>query len=746
MRDFRQPFRNSVARAALLFLAAACVIPCAASAQGFCDVHCVLEDVVGEPVSARVSIRGSDDGSYRPLPDSVGIYHSCLGGYFYASGSFDVIVPTGTTRFYISKGFEYTPLLEVVNVASDTTLVFVLDRWIDLTQDGWYPGDTHAHLAHQVGEGGEEGYFLTQQDGYRMGSAEGLSVVHYLDNDRFFTGAPDPVSTPDCIVYFSEEYRSFIFGHLGLLGLEHLILPCTSGPVPSWPMNRSILDSIVVQSGAAVSYAHPLSAAWLLDPRMWPGGGVARELPINAWEGNVLAMDVLAYSNGRKVLYPWYKMLNSGMRVWGSAGTDAVTNRVLDPPVGGFRIYVNLGDSALTYDRWVRAFREGASFFSSGPLFRGFELGGAGIGDSLVFESQVPTWIDGEISFASYYPVESIELIRNGRVVRTFALAAETPQVVDTTFSVLIDETGWFAARARCKNVFPEFVIGDSLIAHTNPIFVRFGDDLLYAESDYWVGWLDTVEIYLDRHGEWDSPADSAHVYDRVYQARDYYRSVTNWPPSRPELMDPGDGDEVCTLTPRLSWHPSSDPDNTVYYRIWYGTDSTFTNRTVADSLTLTWFDVESPLADSTTYFWRVAAWDSVGHEVWSDDPECPGYPNQPCGWRFATAYDPDCQVQSVNREPLLGSPPYLTAYPNPFNPGTTIVFNLPSPSHVSVRIYDVEGRLRSVLLEETREAGLYRTLWTGRDDRGCSCGPGVYFCRIEAGGESATRKIILLQ
>ena len=85
----------------------------------------------------------------------------------------------------------------------------------------------------------------------------------------------------------------------------------------------------------------------------------------------------------------------------------------LDGPVGGFRVYVNVGDSAFTYDRWIRSFREGHSFFTNGPLFREFRLGTAEIGDSLVIDPGVPTWVDGEISFASHYPVESVDTMAN---------------------------------------------------------------------------------------------------------------------------------------------------------------------------------------------------------------------------------------------------------------------------------------------------------------------------------------------
>lgn|GEM_PF-647141 len=715
------------------------------------DTHQVLgflEDDEGHRITARVSVRGSDDGSYRPYPDSACVYHTSFGGHFSARDSFFVTVPAGTTRFYVSKGFEYLPLTAVHEIASDTSFVLVLDRWIDLSQEGWYSGDTHTHLAHQEGEEpGEEGYTLTPEAGARVASAEGLNVIHYLDNDRWFTGAPDPVSTADCIVYFSEEYRSFVFGHLVLMGLDELVEPCTSGPRPAWPMNMSILDTIRAQTNVAASYAHPICSYSVLDTTFWPGGGMGRELPIDALEGKVEAMDVLCYTNRRGVLDTWYHLLNSRVKILASAGTDACVDRVIDAPPGGHRVYVNLGDSSFTYDNWVAAFRTGRSFIASGPLIPRFEVEGAAMGESLVIDPGAPVWVQGEVSVASAYPAEVLEIIQNGTVVRTMSLPAGIPQVVDTTFSLLIDETCWLAARARCDNLWTRFVAGDSLMAHTNPVFIRFGEDELYSESDYWVSFLDTVGMYLDLNGEWDDPADSAFVYDRLAQARDYYRSVANQPPSWPYLRNPADGAEVCLLTPYLDWKTSEDPDpyDVVTYTLWYGTDSTFATKTVIDSLLTSGYEVEAPLADSTTYFWRVVARDVAGHEVWSDDPECPGYPDVPCPWRFTTAYDPDCQVGSVTEDPSRAPSALLAAYPNPFNPGTRVIYRLAEACDVAVRVYDVEGRLRAVLFQGPQKPGTYTLHWDGVDRGGRRCGPGVYFCRLALGRTLTTRKLVLL-
>jgi len=81
---------------------------------------------------------------------------------------------------------------------------------------------------------------------------------------------------------------------------------------------------------------------------------------------------------------------------------------------------------------------------------------------------------------------------------------------------------------------------------------------------------------------------------------------------------------------------------------------------------------------------------------------------------------------------------------PNPFNPRTTIAFDLPTGEQVSLRIYNVRGELVSTLIDEFRPPGSYRLDWDGRDGNGRSVASGVYLVRIQAGPYSGRHKISL--
>ncbi|MCP4293259.1 MAG: T9SS type A sorting domain-containing protein [bacterium] len=86
-------------------------------------------------------------------------------------------------------------------------------------------------------------------------------------------------------------------------------------------------------------------------------------------------------------------------------------------------------------------------------------------------------------------------------------------------------------------------------------------------------------------------------------------------------------------------------------------------------------------------------------------------------------------------------------AYPNPFNPSTTIAFNLPQELPVTLRIYDISGRLvRELIQEGIHTQGLGQVSWNGRNDSGGLAPAGVYFYKLDAGQYTATKRMTLIK
>ena len=79
--------------------------------------------------------------------------------------------------------------------------------------------------------------------------------------------------------------------------------------------------------------------------------------------------------------------------------------------------------------------------------------------------------------------------------------------------------------------------------------------------------------------------------------------------------------------------------------------------------------------------------------------------------------------------------------FPNPFNPTTTIAFDLPRAGRVSLDVFDVRGRIVVRLIERDMNAGRHKTEFDASN-----IASGVYFYRLQAGDFEQTRKLILMK
>jgi len=102
--------------------------------------------------------------------------------------------------------------------------------------------------------------------------------------------------------------------------------------------------------------------------------------------------------------------------------------------------------------------------------------------------------------------------------------------------------------------------------------------------------------------------------------------------------------------------------------------------------------------------------------------------------------------VSGVENIPGIGQVA-VTAHPNPFNPSTTIAFDLLRAMDVSLDIYDLQGRLvRRLLDENPYVTGSHKQVWDGRDSGGQTTASGVYFYRFTAGDQKRVGKLTLLK
>lgn len=173
-----------------------------------------------------------------------------------------------------------------------------------------------------------------------------------------------------------------------------------------------------------------------------------------------------------------------------------------------------------------------------------------------------------------------------------------------------------------------------------------------------------------------------------------------------------------------LSWDESPDEDFQ-YFRVYRSNDPNFTpslGTLVDETIATNWSD---PDYDGWTVYYKVTALDYVGNE------------SAPTGSGSVTDIA-DATPRTYALHPNV---------PNPFNPTTLVRYDVPEGGgEMSIRIYDVSGRLVKTLVEGLQPAGSKSATWDGRDERGQNVSSGVYFYRMSAGNFAQTRKMVLLK
>lgn len=126
-----------------------------------------------------------------------------------------------------------------------------------------------------------------------------------------------------------------------------------------------------------------------------------------------------------------------------------------------------------------------------------------------------------------------------------------------------------------------------------------------------------------------------------------------------------------------------------------------------------------------------------------------------PYYYYFATATDfsgNESEATDVGGVPVgIGSEPVIyvlsiSAYPNPFNPSTTIRYTTAEPGRVTLTIHDARGAQVLTLVNEETHEGEHLVTWKGVDDKGAAVSSGVYFARIKSNGQVQAMKLVLLK
>ncbi len=424
------------------------------------------------PVSARLALRTA--AGHPIVPDSGQIRFDGQNGiaFFYSSGEAVITVPAGEVDITAVRGLATPPATQRVRLAAGETRTVNLSMtpvW-NARASGWLSGEHHFHLNY----GGP--YVLAPEALTNMGQAEDLDVLtpmlanlaqrfedQPLFNFRRTTGTP--------WILWAQEVRAHFFGHVGLLNTSGLFWPWIWGPgydVYSRDdrPNADVLDWSREHGGIS-TYVHPYSGAHPFEStaslRSIPLGFVA-----DAVQGRIDAIELAClWSDERGSAELWYRILNAGIPMVITAGTDAMNNLYRTMAIGTTRVYVH-PDNPTDAASYFTALKAGKSVVSNGPMLE-FVVGDVAPGGVVARGRRSVTWT---LDVHSAVAVDTVEIVVNGVVVRRMP-GFVAPGSRRYAGSVPLPVGGWVAARVRGPATTAWPAMDSYAFAHTAPVWIE---------------------------------------------------------------------------------------------------------------------------------------------------------------------------------------------------------------------------------------------------------------------------------
>ncbi len=328
----------------------------------------------------------------------------------------------------------------------------------------------------------------------------------------------------------------------------------------------------------------------------------------------------------------------------------------------------------------------------------------------IIFKSSIPGYSSNENSKVYYYSLDLELNISEPTLISSFPKETRyniSIQKIDDTFFMYWGNRENSPSNTSCmlldKNLTPltkEFIISNSFNKYNfcNPFF------FFKTENKFMACWLKRM-------------ASRPYEFNCKIMPKNFSRKLKSF-----SLLEPLNDQTISTTAPLFKWASGQEQDDlpeiTTPYKLYLADNVEFNNPTIVNIEQ----DTTKKLSDFTqgqTYFWKVLALNLNGDSLWSED---------------INAFFVSHTATNV-AEPTEIFPHRLSLnanYPNPFNPSTTISYSIPSSGHVTIKIYDITGRLVNVLYNNTQQAGTHSLAWNGTDLSGHLVAAGIYLYQIE--------------
>jgi Tol biopolymer transport system component len=490
----------------------------------------------GKPLAARVFITAADNRAYAPddawmaADDSFDRSERPFEAhYFDALGNAEITVPAGKVRVDVMRGFEYGFEQQNVEVkpGASTTITVHLQTKVPYEPAEWISGDAHVHMNYAGTYRNTPQHLVDQADAEDLTIIENLVVnkEQRFPDAAYFTPGLDSASNLHHLLLHGQEFHTYYWGHLGLLGLhKHLLLPGyaaypNTAAASLYPANAEVADMAHTQ-GALVGYVHPFDSP--PDPAL--DASLTYELPADVALGKVDYMEVLGFSDHKATAEVWYKLLNCGFRLPAAAGTDFMGNYAsLRGPIGLNRVYARVKPGPLRIEAWLEAIKSGRTFATNGPLLS-YQLGSEFPGGEILLQGKQE--LPFKVSMRSIVPLDHLEIVCNGKAVHEIELKSDRKSA-DASGVLPIDTSGWCILRAFSDKA--EYPILDLYpYATTSPVYVTVAGVPQRNPEDraFFIKWVDRLFAAAASNTSWNTGAEKQAVLGMLEEAKKKYEAL----------------------------------------------------------------------------------------------------------------------------------------------------------------------------------------------------------------------------
>jgi hypothetical protein len=377
--------------------------------------------------------------------------------FFYADGTFEVEVPVGQADVVVERGTEYRALRLVAEMPPRgvVDVDLPLERWIAMTERGWYAGNTHVHYDEKETRASERLRLDPRVEDLPVLVVSVLKRRELAYASNAFPIGRHALSTTEHVVDVGEESRHndepwrIGLGHIMLINLREIVEPISRGILvddasPDYPPLVDACDAARGQGGVV----------------LWCHNANGMEAPIAAALGRLDGLNLFDPYWMDPEYDLWYRLLNCGIRLPASTGSDWFV-------CSSNRVYVDVG-ADFSYASWLAGLRQGRTFVTDGPVLE-LRVEGQRPSSEILDVPASVTAAEVTYEWQSAWPIDRLEIVRDGEVVAT----ADNPDGKlrgEGTLRVDVVGAGWLAARCWGKQ---RTSYAHALWTHASPVYLR---------------------------------------------------------------------------------------------------------------------------------------------------------------------------------------------------------------------------------------------------------------------------------